>query len=391
MNSDYTKTIFQNDLQPITHVLVLEDDSSRRTIILEEANYSIGRDPRNKIVLSSKKVSRFHATLLRRTDTKNRSFSYWLLDGDLQGNRSTNGIFINEKRCLVQELKHEDIVRFGFEVQSKYYVLNSVDDLALLQSGDFQKALESEDSTGTHKAPANAKKTVEKVNKQVNKQTLVISEANLESEKNNQQDSEIAKLASFPELSPNPIIELDWNGNITYLNPSAVNKFPQLKNNAEVNSHPLLLGLIENISTHGKNNKLFVREIQIKEQIFEQYIHYLSDKRLIRSYIFDFTKRKALESQLEESQQRYRAFISQTKEGVFLVDANTKKILEANNALADLLGYNLEEIYSLKLYDLIDLSTAVLDEQVDFILKSKKDKGVVREFSYRSKIKLPFG
>lgn len=381
--------MYENQLQQTEHVLVLEDDSSRRTIILEEANYSIGRDPRNKIMLSSKKVSRFHATLLRRTDTKNRSFSYWLLDGDLQGNRSTNGIFINEKRCLVQELKHEDIVRFGFDVQAKYYVLNSVDDLTLLQSGDFQKTLESEDSTGALKS--SPKKTLEKLNRQVNKQTLVISEANLESEspeENNVQDSQIAKLASFPELSPNPIIELDWNGHITYLNPSAVNKFPELKNNPSASSHPLLLGLIENISTHGKNNKLFVREIQIKDQIFEQYLHYLPDKKLIRCYVFDFTKRKALESQLEESQQRYRAFISQTKEGVFLVDANSKKILEANNALGDLLGYSLEEIYSLKLYDLIDLSTAVLDEQVEFILKSKQDKGVVRKFSYRSKNRL---
>jgi len=388
MNSDYMQTSSQSDLQPITHVLVLEDDSSRRTIILEEANYSIGRDPRNKIVLSSKKVSRFHATLLRRTDTKNRSFSYWLLDGDLQGNRSTNGIFINEKRCLVQELKHEDVIRFGFEVQARYFVLNSIDDLALLQSGDFQKQLDSEDSTG--RLQDSAKKNVErKKSEKVNKQTLVISEANLESEKDNLQDTEIAKLASFPELSPNPILELDWNGNITYLNPSAVNKFPELKNSVSASSHPLLLGLIENISSHGKHNKLFVREIQIKDQIFEQYLHYLPDKRLIRSYIFDFTKRKALESQLEESQQRYRAFISQTKEGVFLVDANNKKVLEANNALADLLGYSLEEIYSLKLYDLIDLSTAILDDQVDFILKSNKDKGVVREFSYKSKNKLP--
>ncbi|MBD2394285.1 EAL domain-containing protein [Cyanobacterium aponinum FACHB-4101] len=384
MNSDYIKTTSHSDLQPITHVLVLEDDSSRRTIILEEANYSIGRDPRNKIILSSKKVSRFHATLLRRTDTKNRSFSYWLLDGDLQGNRSTNGIFINEKRCLVQELKHEDTIRFGFEVQASYYVLNSVDDLALLQSGDFEKASES-DSTGTEKLPAKKKAEKEKVSKQ----TLVISEANLESERGNLQDSEIAKLASFPELSPNPIIELDWNGNITYLNPSATNKFPELRNNTIINTHPLLLGLIDNITTHGKNNKLFVREIQIKDQIFEQYLHYLPDKKLIRSYIFDFTKRKALESQLQDSEQRYRAFISQTKEGVFLVDANSKKILEANNALADLLGYSLDEIYSLKLYDLIDLSTAVLDEQVDFILKSKKDKAVVREFVYKSKNKLP--
>lgn len=362
MNNDFIKTTLNRDLQPITHVLVLEDENSRQTIILEEANYSIGRDPRNKIALSSKKVSRFHATLLRRTDTKNRSFSYWLLDGDLQGNRSTNGIFINDKRCLVQELKHEDIIRLGFEIQASYYILNNVSDLALLQSGDFQQSSESMIKEDKISNPSRDMK-----------QTLVISEPNVEAEETtNFQNSEITKLASFPELSPNPIIEMNWDGKITYLNPSAISKFPELQNNPSTENHPLLLGLIKNIENHGKNSKLFVREVTIKDQVFEQYIHYLSDKQLIRSYVFDFTKRKVLETQLQESEERYKAFISQTKEGIFLVDAHNKKILEANNALADLLGYSLEDIYSLKLYDLIDLNTAALDEQIKAILKTKK-------------------
>ncbi|NCQ03122.1 MAG: GGDEF domain-containing protein, partial [Cyanobacteria bacterium] len=71
-----------------------------------------------------------------------------------------------------------------------------------------------------------------------------------------------------------------------------------------------------------------------------------------------------------------------------LVDANNKKILEANNALADLLGYGLEEVYSLKLYDLIDLNTATLDEQIDLILASKKEKNFLKQFNYQSKNKL---
>ncbi|MGI0479440.1 EAL domain-containing protein [Geminocystis sp. CENA526] len=388
MNSDYLKTTSHKNLQTITHVLVLEDENSRQTIILDEANYSIGRDVRNKIPLSSKKVSRFHATLLRRTDTKNQSFSYWLLDGDLQGNRSTNGIFINDKRCLVQELKHEDVIRFGFEIQASYYILNNINDLALLQSGDFKQPPPELESTmqPTKANPQNF----------MAKQTLVISEPNImesldsDSESNsvNFQNSEITKLASFPELSPNPIIEMDWNGNITYLNPSALNKFPELNNNPSIENHPLLVGLIKNIENHGNNNKLFVREVTIKEQVFEQYIHYLSDKKLIRSYVFDFTKRKVLETQLKESEQRYKAFISQTKEGIFLVDAHNKKILEANNALADLLGYNLEEIYSLKLYDLIDMTTGVLDEEINLILKSKKENNLIKHFEYKSKNKL---
>lgn len=381
MNSDFIKTTLNRDLQPITHVLVLEDENSRQTIILEEANYSIGRDPRNKIPLSSKKVSRFHATLLRRTDTKNRTFSYWLLDGDLQGNRSTNGIFINDKRCLVQELKHEDVIRLGFEIQASYYVLSNTSDLTLLQSGDFQQSKEPESTVKSGRISSR---------NQEMKQTLVISEPNMEGEEttNFHQNSEITKLASFPQLSPNPIIEMDWQGKITYLNPSALAKFPELKNSPLTGDHPLLLGLIKNIENHGNNNKLFVREVTIKDQVFEQYIHYLSDKKLIRTYVFDFTKRKILETQLQESEQRYKAFISQTKEGIFLVDANNKKILEANNALADLLAYSLDEIYSLKLYDLIDLNTATLDEQINFILKVKKDKNIVKQFNYKNKNKL---
>lgn len=382
MNNDFVKTTLNKDLQPFSHVLVLEDENSRQTIILEEANYSIGRDPRNKISLASKKVSRFHATLLRRTDTKNRSFSYWLLDGDLQGNRSTNGIFINEKRCLVQELKHEDIIRLGFEIQASYYILNNLSDLALLQSGDFKQSQQSQEIIQEGKI-SNPTQNM--------KQTLVISEANVEVESEDStsfENSDISKLASFPELSPNPIIEMNWQGKITYLNPSAITKFPELRNNLSPDNHPLLLGLIKNIENHGKNNKLFVREVTINNQVFEQYIHYLSDKQLIRSYVFDFTKRKVLETQLEESEKRYKAFISQTKEGIFLVDANNKKILEANNALGDLLGYSLEEIYSLKLYDLIDLNTASLDEQIDFILKSKKDNNIIKQFNYQSKNKL---
>lgn len=386
MNSDYFKTTLSKDLQQFIHVLVLEDERSRRTIILDEANYSIGRDPRNKIPLSSKKVSRFHATLLRRTDTKNRTFSYWLLDGDLQGNRSTNGIFINDKRCLVQELKHEDIIRFGLEIQASYYILNSLDDLALLQSGDFEQISEPESTIQPTKAKDDRNI--------LTKQTLVISEPNImeSMESDNTfaqaQSSEITKLASFPELSPNPIIEMDWNGKITYLNPSAVNKFPELKNNPSPDNHPLLVGLLKNIENHGNNQKLFVREVSIKDLVFEQYIHYLSDKKLIRSYVFDFTKRKILETQLKESEQRYKAFISQTKEGIFLVDAHSKKILEANNALSDLLGYTLDEVYSLKLYDLIDLNTGVLDEQIEFILKSKKNKNTILNFTYKGKNKL---
>ncbi|HIK36613.1 MAG: EAL domain-containing protein [Geminocystis sp.] len=379
------------DVNPAIHVLVVQDDCSRRTIVLDEANYSIGRDPRNKIVLSSKKVSRFHATLLRRTDTKNRTYSYWLLDGDLQGNRSTNGIFINDKRCLVQELKHEDVISFGQDVQAVYYILHSPEQLQLLQAGDFVKPPELESTSSVAAATVERKR---EILEKSTKKTVVATEGYVEEAgvalASNTPAADVAKLASFPELSPNPIFELDWDGNITYLNPAATNKFPELKNNPPVDTHPLLMGLLKNIdSTQGKDNKLFVREVHIKEQVFEQYIHYLPERKLIRSYVFDYTRRKAIEAQLQETEERYRLFISQTRDGILLVDAQNKKILEANQAIADLLEYSVEELFSLKLYDLIDLTTNVLDKQIELILASKKEQNFVREFVYKGKNKLP--
>jgi pSer/pThr/pTyr-binding forkhead associated (FHA) protein len=118
-------------------VLIIDEKIYRKTLILENANYSIGRDHRNKICLQSKKISRFHANLVRKISPDHRSFSYWLLDGNLKGNRSTNGIFINNQRCLVQELEHGDNINLGLEVQMNYYIMDSISDVYKLRSEDF--------------------------------------------------------------------------------------------------------------------------------------------------------------------------------------------------------------------------------------------------------------
>ncbi|MEM8717182.1 MAG: FHA domain-containing protein, partial [Cyanobacteria bacterium P01_G01_bin.4] len=49
----------------VRHILVIEDSSGRRTVSLEAATYSLGRDPSSALVLHSNYVSRQHAILLR--------------------------------------------------------------------------------------------------------------------------------------------------------------------------------------------------------------------------------------------------------------------------------------------------------------------------------------
>src|SRR5437764_80702 len=61
----------------------------------------------------------------------------------------------------------------------------------------------------------------------------------------------------------------------------------------------------------------------------------LERNRLLRQ---DILERQRAEAALRESEQRYRAVVQQASESIFLVDAGTKKILEANAAFQKLLG-----------------------------------------------------
>jgi len=110
-----------NGFPLIQHILVVEDQASRRTIILDEANYTMGRHSSNSIQMHSRQSSRHHATFVRKFNTKLNQFTYLIVDGDLEGNKSQNGIFINGERCLVHELKDGDLINFGCDVNASYH------------------------------------------------------------------------------------------------------------------------------------------------------------------------------------------------------------------------------------------------------------------------------
>ncbi len=106
------------------YILVLEDSNSRRTISLEESKYSLGRHSSNSIVIHSRQVSRKHATLIKKLNRKTNQESFWILDGDLEGKKSQNGIFINGEKCSVHELKDGDLINFGCEVNASYHAVS---------------------------------------------------------------------------------------------------------------------------------------------------------------------------------------------------------------------------------------------------------------------------
>ncbi|GAB4211945.1 MAG: hypothetical protein OHK0012_05380 [Synechococcales cyanobacterium] len=102
------------------HFLALEDQKGRRIVQLDGTAYSLGRDPNSAIILEHESISRQHATLMR-VPVSAMDIRYQIMDGNLTGTPSLNGITVNGERCSTHELKDGDEIIFGGAVSARYY------------------------------------------------------------------------------------------------------------------------------------------------------------------------------------------------------------------------------------------------------------------------------
>lgn len=104
------------------HLLIIEDNKGKTEFVLSEPVYRIGRDPDSDIRLVSQFVSKQHATLVQRSNFDGSS-DYRIIDGNLNGEASTNGIRVNGVKYKGRDLQHEDEIVFGPCVRAIYLVL----------------------------------------------------------------------------------------------------------------------------------------------------------------------------------------------------------------------------------------------------------------------------
>ncbi len=317
-----------DSLDQLHHILVIEDPSFKKEINLDAATYSIGRHSSNDIVLSCQKTSRNHATLLRRTDLKTNKCSYWVLDGDLQGNRSRNGIYVNGKKSLVHELKSGDTIQFSADAQATYRT--------------------SANSAKNTSSGQQIKPSLLPVNDLVNKDTIVNSSEVSQPEASISKPLASSQQASLAELSPQPIIEIDLYGNIIYINSAGIINFKDIHH--QKLNHPLLANLIAKY--HQGDNNIITREVKVGNKTFQQTAYYLPEKRAIRNYMVDITAQKTLEIKLQQKTTFYNQITEQITEGIIIAESATKQIVESNLACRDLLGYSDVEMLQMNVYEL---------------------------------------
>jgi PAS domain S-box-containing protein len=70
------------------------------------------------------------------------------------------------------------------------------------------------------------------------------------------------------------------------------------------------------------------------------------------------------QEELRQSEERYRSVVEQAAENIFLVDAETKHVLESNAALQRSLGYSSEELERMTLYDVVAHDREDIDRNI---------------------------
>lgn len=161
--------------------------------------------------------------------------------------------------------------------------------------------------------------------------------------------SYISRLASFPEVNPWPILEINDEGQLTYINPATTKAFPDI---ASKEDHSFLKGIKLLFEKLGKKKISGVeREVEVNEKWFLQNITLIPPNHL-RIYATDITERKRTESGLKSSELRYRRLFESALDGILLVDYQTGMIVDVNPFLIKLLDYTKAEFLNKHLWDI---------------------------------------
>ena len=99
--------------------------------------------------------------------------------------------------------------------------------------------------------------------------------------------------------------------------------------------------------------------------------------------VLDTTERKKNEEALKQSERLYRTVIEQARENIFLVDIETRRIVESNPTFQRTLGYTEEELKGMTLYDVVAADRQSVDVNIRRILEHKGH--FIGERKYRRK------
>jgi PAS domain S-box-containing protein len=165
-------------------------------------------------------------------------------------------------------------------------------------------------------------------------------------------EAELRRLASFPERNPNPVLEIDLTGKITYLNPPARKLLSQLRDSKLPNGlEEDFKAIISEFNVHRRES--FLREnAKIGERYYQQTIHYVPEKAVLRLYMLDITERENAKEQMSKTSDEFGRTFDAIVDFVFIVDSDYRLVRVCRN-ICDLLKKKPEDLVGKHCYEVI--------------------------------------
>jgi nitrogen fixation negative regulator NifL len=144
-----------------------------------------------------------------------------------------------------------------------------------------------------------------------------------------QQNEEYRRLASFPQLNPNPVLEFDRNGQVIFINPAAKQTLSRLgMTDARIFLPDDFMEMCK--IADEKSDVHFVREVMLGEFIFGETIYFSAEYGTARIYTKDDTQNRQMEISMQESEARFRMVLKNAPVTVAAQDKDLRFIWAYN-------------------------------------------------------------
>ena len=131
--------------------------------------------------------------------------------------------------------------------------------------------------------------------------------------------AELAWLASFPKLNPNPVTSFDLDGRVHYLNPAAERLFPDIHQRGT--DHPWLVDWESVAGPFRQGDTRFTtRTVSVGERFYLQTIHSVPETEWVRVYGTDVTQQRRAEEQQAKERANLQAIFGVVNVGLLLID-----------------------------------------------------------------------
>ena len=144
---------------------------------------------------------------------------------------------------------------------------------------------------------------------EIEERKIVEQQLTMQKEQLQKLNQEISRIASFPQLNPSPVLEIDPSGAITYHNPAAARVLEKSRPGDRPDRIPAPgPGRDSRSRPEQQGETIFYREVKIKDTVFAEHIYLAAPFDVLRIYAVDITAQKKFLEDLQRSNQELEQF-----------------------------------------------------------------------------------